>query len=419
MMAQLAMSGLIYNPDVEKADILLVNTCGFIDAAKLESIETMQEICDVRQPHQRVIVTGCLYQRYPELLAQEFPQVDAFLTLQKQHEVAHVALELMGKPKVPQADFQVPFIPRMLATPPHMAYLRIADGCFHQCSFCAIPSFRGNLRSVPIETLVAEAQALVEGGAQELVLIAQDSTSYGYDIYGRFRLVELLTELERIEGLRWLRLMYVYPTLIDRRLLEYYRTSQKLVSYVDMPIQHGSEEILRAMRRGSRPHTIRDVVQRFRETRPNMHIRTTIIVGFPGEEERHFQETIDLLEELQFDHVGVFRYSDEDGTPAMKLPNKVADDVREDRFRKMTEWAAQQAQQRNQRYVGRIVDVLVDSLHPDDGTPWGRHEGQAPECDGQVCLIQGRAKPGEFIRVRITESDNENLYGIRHRPAAG
>ena len=420
MMAHLAMSGLIYTPDMEEADILLVNTCGFIDSAKAESIDAMEELIELRQPRQRIIATGCLVQRYRAELLEQFPEIDAFVPLRGQSGVAKVAWELLGRSVPDQnASSQAPFAPRLLTTPAHMAYLRIADGCFHQCAFCAIPSFRGPLRSRPIEQIVAEANALVQGGARELILIAQDSTSYGYDLYGRFRLVELLSELECIDDLRWLRLMYTYPTLVDRRLVQFYKSSQKLVRYVDIPIQHGSAEVLQAMRRGSNPDLIRKVIANLREAKPGMSIRTTIIVGYPGETEAHVDEMMELLEELQCENVGVFRYSDEDGTPAQKLPDKVPEAVQDERYERLVAWASAQARERNRRYIGRMLEVLVDRVDPVDNRPWGRHEGQAPECDGQVCITSGAANPGEFVKVRITEADEENLYGIRHSPPDG
>ncbi len=419
MMAKLAMSGMVYTPDPEEAQILLVNTCGFIDAAKLESIEAMQEICSQAQPNQRVIVTGCLVQRYPQELTKQFPEVDAFLSLRDQSEISRIAWRLMGRQPEAIERSSTLFTPRLLTTPSHMAYLRISDGCFHQCSFCAIPSFRGTLRSRTIEENVAEARALVQGGAKELVLISQDSTSYGYDIYGRFRLVELLNELEQIDEMLWMRLMYSYPTLVDKRLIQFLKHSKKLARYIDMPIQHGSAEILKAMRRGSRPDHIRRVVENLREACPGISIRSTVIAGFPGEEESHFEEMMELLNELQFDNLGVFKYSDEDGTPAAKLPNKVPEEIRDERYNRLVKWAAQNARERNQRWIGRMVDVLVDRIDPYDGLPWGRHEGQAPECDGQVCITRGSAQPGELIKVRITDVDEENFYGTRHNPPSG
>ena len=419
MMATLSMSGMIYTPESEDADILLVNTCGFIDAAKEESAQAMDAVCDARRPDQRIIVTGCFVQRYQDELAEDFPEVDAFLSLHDQEMIAKVAWDLLGKTSRADTRVRTPFAPRLLTTPAHTAYLRIADGCFHQCSFCAIPSFRGTLRSRPIEEIVAEAEALTAGGASELVLIAQDTTSYGYDLYGRFRLVELLSELEQIEGLRWLRLMYAYPTLVDRRLVKFFKSSKKLVGYVDVPIQHGSAEMLERMRRGSRPELIKGMVQRLRDARPGVWIRTTVIVGFPGEEERHFEDLLALLDEVQFDYVGVFRYSDEDGTPAYDLPNKVPEDIRSERARRLTSWAMERARERNQRYVGRMLDVLVDRVDPNEGVAWGRHEGQAPECDGEVCITSGSVEPGTFVTVRITDGDEVNLHGVRHRPPDG
>jgi ribosomal protein S12 methylthiotransferase len=246
---------------------------------------------------------------------------------------------------------------------------------------------------------------------KELIIVSQDTTSYGYDLYGRFALADLLTRLEKIEGIEWLRLMYLYPHLVDRRLAAFFANSKKLISYVDLPIQHGDPTILASMNRGSNDKHIRRAVHLLRSARNDLTIRTTVIVGFPGEKNQHFHNMMQLLEEMAFDRVGVFTYSREDGTPAETLPDHVSDRIKEKRYRKLVNWASQKALEKNQRFVGEIITVLIDRKDPDEEIYWGRYQGQAPEVDGEVMVQGAKLIVGQFAPVRITSADEDNLYG--------
>lgn len=417
MMAQLAISGMVLVHDPEAADLLVVNTCGFIGPAKEESVDVILELCHLRRkdPQKRLVVVGCLVQRYRQELKDELPEVDAFIGVDDKETFLRLAWESLGQKPANPVMPNVPFMPRLLTTPPHMAYIRISDGCFHKCSFCAIPQIRGTLQSRPIEEIVAEAKFLAAGGAKELVIVSQDTTSYGVDLYNRLAITDLLVKLEEIEGIEWIRLMYLYPHLIDRKLIQYFSRSQKLVSYLDLPIQHGDPEILKLMNRGATVVHIRRAVERLREVRPDMTLRSTVIVGFPGEKQRHFETMMRLLEELDFDRLGVFKYSREDRTPAENLPNHVSDRIKDKRLQIVLDWAMEKSRERNARFIGEILTVLIDGKDPDGDGYWGRYQGQAPEVDGQVYVRGGKLIPGRFAPVRITEADEENLSGYLNK----
>ena len=420
MMASLAMSGMALVDDPEEADVLIVNTCGFIRAAREESHAVVAEQIDIkaRHPGQRVIVTGCLVQHDRGDLLRRLPAIDAALDLREQHNIPEVIQRLLGLPPNGYLMDNGPFVPRLLATQPHLAYLRIADGCLHQCSFCTIPRIRGKLCSRPIEAVLTEARALAAGGVRELVLIAQDTTSYGYDLYGQFRLVDLLEAMEDIDGLQWIRLMYTYPTLFDRRLIQHFHQSHKLCSYVDLPVQHGDPEILAAMRRGTTASHLLRLIDRLREARKGITLRTSVIVGFPGETETHFTNLMRFLEQTKFDRVGVFCYSHEEGTPAATLPSPVPPHIQEERVLRLHDWAADQALERHRRFQGSLLRVLVDHRDPEDRHYWwGRWEGQAPEVDGRVRFRGSRVRSGQFVSARITAADEDNLYGICVEPS--
>ncbi len=413
MMARLALSGMVLVHDPEEADLLVVNTCGFIGPAKEESIDVILDLCRIRQenPWQRLVVVGCLVQRYRRELREELPEVDAFVGVEDKEAFLKVAWEAVGQKPVNAYQSPLPYAPRLLTTPPHMAYLRISDGCFHNCSFCAIPAMRGTLRSRPMEEIVAEAKGLAAGGVKELVIISQDTTSYGIDLYKRLAITDLLARLEEIDGIEWIRLMYLYPHLIDRRLVQFFAHSEKLVSYVDMPIQHGDPAILKLMKRGATDVHIKRAVERLRDVRPSMTFRTTVIVGFPGEKNHHFQNLMNLLAELDFDRVGAFMYSREEGTEAATLPNHVSGRIKEKRYRTVIDWASERQLSKNERMVGDILPVLIDRSDAEGGGYWGRYPGQAPDIDGQVHVRGDKLITGRFAPVRIASADEENLYG--------
>jgi len=386
MMAKMSLSGMVLVNEPEEADLLVVNTCGFINPAKEESIRSIMDLVDLREsdPSKRLVVVGCMVQRYRKEMTAEIPEVDAFIGVEDKSSFIETAWRVFGQEPIHSLDNTYPFAPRLLTTPPHYAYLRISDGCSHRCSYCTIPMMRGKHRSRPMEEIVQEAESLAAGGAKELIVISQDTTSYGFDIYGHTALADLLSRLDRIDGLKWIRLMYTYPHMIDKRLAHVFGQSEKLVSYIDMPIQHGDPEILKLMNRGSSDTHIRKAVALLRGVRRDMVIRTTVMVGFPGEKTHHFDSMRGLLEEMDFDRIGVFPYSKEESTPAAELPDQVSNRIKE----------------------------LIDSPNPDGDGYLGRYFGQAPEVDGQVIIKGTKAKLGTFCPVRIDQADEDNLYGF-------
>lgn len=412
MMAKLSLSGMVLVHDPEEADLLVLNTCGFIGPAKEEGIETILDLIDIREnnPSQRLVVVGCLIQRYRKEFVEQFPEVDAFIGVEDKERFLQVAWDALGKKQTNPLP-QFIYTPRLLTTPPHLAYVRISDGCSHTCSFCAIPSMRGKHCSRPMEAIVEEVKSLAAGGVKEVVLIAQDSTSYGRDLYGYPAISDLIRKLNAIDGLDWIRLMYVYPHLVDKRLATVFESCEKLVPYLDIPIQHGDPHILKLMRRGSSDKHIRQAVELIRKARPDVTLRTTVMVGFPGERNEHFQNLIALLEEIDFDRVGIFKYSREDGTPSADLPDQISDRIKEKRYRTLLDMTSERAREKNQQFIGEILPVLVDRRDPELEGYWGRYYGQAPDVDGQVHVRGGKVPVGEFSNVRITDADEDNLFG--------
>jgi ribosomal protein S12 methylthiotransferase len=395
------------------ADVVVINTCGFIEAAKEESVNTILEALQRKERGevQKVVVAGCLAQRYARELAQEMPEVDAFLGTGQMASIGSVVgqtliradqlLQVAAKPHHRWVD--VPTRVRIGA--PWTAYLKISEGCDHQCTFCAIPAFRGRHVSKPIERILAEAEQLVQQGVKELNLIAQDSTQYGYDLYGTMRLPELLRELSQIEALRWIRLFYCYPSRVNRGIIEAIATTPKVCPYIDMPLQHADNAMLRAMRRPMSYDGYLKLLADFRAAAPDVALRTTFIVGFPGETQAHFSTLERFLEEACFDRVGVFEYSVEDGTPAAEREPKVQS--RTKRARKDALLKRQQAISLacNQRWVGREMEILIEGRAPlDPTTALGRSFRDAPEIDGQVYVRRYAARPGTFVRARIVEA---------------
>ncbi len=412
MMAKLSLSGMVLVHEPEEADLLVLNTCGFIQPAKEEGIDTLLDLIQIREenPIQRLIVVGCMVQRYRKELREEFPEVDAFIGVEDKETFLQIAWDVLNQKQINPIPPQN-FAPRLLTTSPHMAYLRISDGCSHTCAFCAIPLMRGKHRSRSMEAIYEEAKSLAAGGVKELVIVAQDSTSYGRDLYGHSAIADLLRSLERIESLEWIRLMYVYPHLVDKRLADVYATSEKLVPYLDIPIQHGDPEILQLMRRGSTDKHIRKAVELIRSARSDVTLRTTVMVGFPGEKHHHFENMIAFLDEINFDRVGVFKFSREENTLSDTLPGQVSDRIKEKRYQTLLSWASQRAYENNTQMTGEVLQILVDGkAYDEEGGYWGRYAGQAPDIDGQVHIRGGQANVGEFIKARVYEADEDNLY---------
>lgn len=399
MLGALRQAGAELTSDPGQADVLVVNTCGFIEPAKKESVDTILEMARYKEAGtcRKLVVTGCLAQRYHRELAEALPEVDVWLGIDDVERVVEACLDdryrgdrvSSERPRWVY-DLQVP---RLRTTPRHYAYLKIAEGCNHTCSFCAIPRIRGKYRSRSLDSILEEARRWVEQGVRELILISQDTTYYGLDIGLKDGLLRLLEALHGLEDLRWIRLLYLYPDTLPPDFPERFRDFPKLCHYLDLPLQHSHPEILRAMkRRGSRERYL-ELLARYRAAVPDIVLRTTFIVGFPGETEAHFEDLCRFVEEARFDHVGVFEYSDEDGTAAYDLRPKVPRRVAARRRRTLMTLQQKVLAEKVQAWVGRRVEVVVDGFLRQESGRWlyrGRHYGQAPEVDGHVEVIARR-----------------------------
>jgi ribosomal protein S12 methylthiotransferase len=421
MLGVLSDSGYRIDASSNDADVIVINTCGFIEAAKQESIDVILEALERKRQGRvrKVVVAGCLAQRYGAELAREMPEVDGFIGAGQMAGIA----EMVGDTLVrPDQLFRVPEKPhhrwvdvptRIRSTAPWTAYLKISEGCDHKCTFCAIPSFRGLHVSKPLERIVEEAERLAKEGVRELNLIAQDSTQYGYDLYKQPMLPDLLRALAQVDGVRWLRLFYCYPSRVNAKIIEAIATTPKVCQYIDMPLQHADDEVLRAMRRPLSGEAYLRILERFREASPDVAIRTTFIVGFPGETEAQFENLLRFVERAQFDRVGAFEYSTEDGTPSADLPNRAPSRVKRARKDRLMHLQRDISLARNRAWIGRDMEVLVESAHDGDlRRVTGRSFRDAPEIDGHVTVSGTDAKPGEFIPVRITGAQPYDLNGV-------
>jgi ribosomal protein S12 methylthiotransferase len=409
-------SGFTIVEDPAEAQVIVINTCGFIGPAKEESVDTILEMSAHKASGscEKLVVAGCLSQRYPEELSRELPEVDHFLgssDMLKLKSVLGGAKErmLVGNP----AQYTMRANdPRVLSGQTHRAYVKIAEGCNRECSFCAIPSFRGKQRSRTIEDLVREAGILAAAGVVELNLISQDTIAYGRDLAKRESLAELLEALAEVDGIRWIRAHYLYPEKLSDPLIEAIAQHEKVLPYIDMPLQHASDSMLRAMRRGHGGDRMRKVVERLRRAIPDLVFRTTFIVGHPGETEKDFEELRSFVEWAEFDHVGVFLYSPEDGTPSCEMDDAVDSDLAEARRAALMDVQRPISRERLDLRVGTELDVLVEGVSDEsDLLLQGRWWGQAPEVDGSVYLANGTARAGEIRRVLVTDAADYDLMG--------
>ncbi|WP_461831838.1 30S ribosomal protein S12 methylthiotransferase RimO [Aquifex sp.] len=398
LLGKLKGTGAQITPNPEEADVIIINTCGFIEPAKLESIETILEFAEKGK---EVIVMGCLVERYKEELKREIPEVKAYFGTESWNEILEY-LNLKEKGK----SF------RLLTTRSY-AYLKIAEGCNRLCSFCSIPSIRGRHRSRRIEEVVEEAKKLAQDGVKELCIVSQDTTYYGKDLYREYKLIELLKELEKIEGIKWIRLLYLYPTEVKDELLDFISDSEKVVPYFDIPVQHISDKVLRDMRRGYDGKFVRSLIEKIKKKIPQAVIRTSLIVGFPTEEEKDFRELLSFVEEGHFHWLGVFTYSHEEGTYAYSLGDKVPKEVKEERMEEILKVQREITRKKNEELLGREFDVIVDGYDEEFSfVPKGRAYFQAPEVDGVIYLeTLEEVKPGEVVRVKINQFSDYDLGG--------
>jgi len=419
MLGYLAREQYEITTDEREADIIIVNTCSFIKEAKQESIDTILDLADrKRDGHCRLlIVAGCLPQRYQEELAKELPEVDIFIGTGDYPRIAEIIAEKNG------TELQLRYIgdpnylydtdlPRLNSSPYYSAYLKIAEGCSNCCSYCVIPSLRGAFRSRPLARLLEEARQLAAGGVKELNLIAQDITRYGSDLPGGETLESLVRELAKIEGITWLRLLYAYPDGITDSLIELIKTEPKVCKYLDLPLQHISDPVLQRMNRRSSEADIRTLVEKLRTAIPGITLRTSFIVGFPGENEEDFRKLLQFVEESRFDRLGVFCYSREEGTPAADMPDQISERIKRERYKKVMRTQARVSFKRNRALIDTIEPVIIEGYSEETELLLkGRSSRQAPDIDGMVYVTAGTANIGEIVNVRITDSSDYDLIG--------
>ena len=412
LLMQLSAAGYEVSPEEEEletadVDILVINTCGFILDAKEESVQAILEAVDAKKRGiiRELYVMGCLSQRYRDELPAEIPEVDGFFGAFSFDPL----LERLSVTPDPNLRNR-----RYLTTPGHYAYLKISEGCDRQCSYCAIPGIRGRHVSVPEEALLDEAKALADNGVKELIVIAQDTTFYGLDLYGGRRLGRLLTRLTDIDGIEWIRLLYAYPAAFPQDVLEIMASSPKICKYLDIPLQHSADKVLKAMRRSIDAKGTRTFVENLRKTVPGIALRTTMMVGHPGEGPEEFEDLLSFVQEYRFERLGAFAYSEEEGTwGAQNLKDSVPEAVKQERLDELMELQAGISLDFNESRIGSVETVLVDSCQPDTGVFTGRTSKESPEVDGEVSVsYSGKApEPGDFVKVRITGADEYDLIG--------
>jgi ribosomal protein S12 methylthiotransferase len=415
MLGRLRERGHELVADPENADVLVVNTCAFIDRAKQESIDAILEMAREKQEGRarRLVVTGCLAQRYDSELRREIPEIDATLGTGQVDDIVRAVegrATSLAETSGPPTWVYDHTSPRVLSTPSYMAYVKISEGCDYTCSFCIIPTLRGKHRSRNVEDVVAEVRSLAARGVKEIVLVAQDSTRYGLDLGVRDGLAYLLKRLGRIDGIRWIRTLYAYPATLSDAILDAIASEEKVVKYVDIPLQHASEAVLKRMKRPTGRGNLLGMVERIRQRVPGAAIRTSFIVGFPGETEGDFDELSAFVGAARFENVGVFTYSDEEGTSSFDLADRVPAGVKEKRRRRLMAQQKKIAAGKNRRRVGERLEVLVEGPHPEtEFLLKGRTAGQAPEIDGSVLINDGVAEAGTFVTCEVTEGHPYDL----------
>lgn len=427
------MLGLIHEENYEitndpsEAEIIIVNTCGFIESAKEESINTILQMAEYKKSGscKYIIVTGCLSQRYAEELFNELPEADAIAGVEVYDEIGSIIKRVMNgerfimlersKPDVIYTSKET-FLPRILTTPSYTAYLKIAEGCDNCCSYCAIPKIRGPYRSKPMAQVLKEAKALADNGVKELIVVAQDTTRYGEDLPGgKLLLANLLKELNKIESLKWIRVMYCYPNNFTDELIETFASLDKVCKYVDLPLQHASKRLLASMNRYDTREEVETLLAKLRKRIPGIVIRTTFIVGFPGETDADFEELKEFVEQQRFENAGVFAYSQEEGTVAGAMPNQIPDEIKQERYHELMALQAQISEEIHKDTEGQTLEVLVEGIEEDgSGLHYGRSYREAPNIDGLVFIENpGDIKPGCFVKVNILQGFTYESVGER------
>ena len=417
MLRTLYDAGFEITPDETEAEIIVVNTCGFIESAKQESIDNILDVAWLKENGKcrYVIATGCLVERYREEVMRELPEVDAIVGIGSISRIAEACRAVMSGEKYVALDDKenAPLGgERILTTPDYTAYLKIAEGCDNLCTYCAIPLIRGRLRSRTIEDIVKEAKDLSDMGVKELNLIAQDTTRYGLDLYGEYALARLVREITKNTDIPWIRLLYCYPDKITDELIEELQSNDRLVKYIDIPIQHISDRVLTKMNRHGGSSLIRETVKRLRERVPGIALRTTAMLGFPGESEEDFEELCNFVKEASFDRFGAFTYSPEEGTPAAELDGQIDEDVKQLRYDALMQTQLTVCEDKNRERIGKVYTVLAEGFDPVAEICYGRSYLDAPDVDGRIYFkAKNRPAPGEFVSVRINEALDYDLVG--------
>lgn len=418
MLGLLDKRGWQITDDETQADVIVINTCCFVHDAKEESIQTILEMAEYKKTGslKALIVTGCLAQRYQEEIVKEIPEVDAVLGTTSYDKIAdaidgalegNVSIELADVDALPLVETK-----RLVTTGGHYAYLKIAEGCDKHCTYCIIPKVRGDYRSVPMEQLLKEAKELAEGGVKELILVAQETTLYGRDIYGEKSLHKLLRELCRIKGIRWIRILYCYPEEIDDNLIQVMKEESKICHYLDLPIQHANNEILKRMGRRTSKEQLIAIIEKLREAIPDITLRTTLITGFPGETKEQHEELMEFVDQMEFDRLGVFTYSPEEDTPAAEMPRQVPEEVKEERQAEIMELQQEIAFEQAEDMIGREVLVMIEGKVADEDAYVGRTYKDAPNVDGLIFVnTDEELMSGDFARVKITGALEYDLIG--------
>ena len=423
MLGILADNGIEITPDPTKADILIVNTCTFIQSAKEESITTILNMAEYKQDGKgkcrSLIIAGCMGQRYGKELIEEFPEVDAIVgtgAWSRIMEAVDATIKenkrvlITGESK----EIYTASTPRIFTTPFYSAYIKIAEGCDHRCAYCAIPSVRGNYRSRSIEDIKQEVMSLADKGVKEFNIIAQDTTYYGRDLYGKPSLVDLLKELVKIEKVKWLRIQYAYPHTFTDELIDLMASEDKICKYVDLPLQHAHNDVLKRMRRSDTKESVEELLKKLRERIPGVVIRSSFIVGFPGETDSQYTTLRDFLEEQRFDKVGIFAYSREEGTPAYDMPNQVDENIMQERYHDLMSLQSKISETVNIEMEGKVLDVLIEGRDDEQHIAYGRSYREAPEVDGQVFIESDDiSKPGDIVKVKILQGFDYDVVGER------
>ncbi len=399
------------------ADVVIVNTCGFIDAAKAEAIENILDMAELKKEGiiQKIIVAGCLSERYKDEIFTEMPEVDGVMGIGAINQVDSIIRRVLDGEKVFQMDdkYNLPLCgERLLTTPSYWSYLKIADGCSNRCTYCAIPGIRGDYRSEEFDMVIEEAKQLAAAGTKELILIAQDTTAYGYDLYGEYRLPELLNSLCEIDGIEWIRMLYCYPDKITDELLDVMKNQPKVLHYIDLPLQHADDRILKRMGRKGDSAYLRNVISRIREAMPDAVIRTTFMVGFPGEDEEAFDNLAEFVNEIEFDRLGCFEFSPQEGTPAFNMPDQVDDKVKNHRGEIIMNDQLEIVNLKNDEKIGKIYRVLVEDYDGYSDSYSGRTYMDAPEIDGKINFTSSHDyNPGDFADVEVIGVNDYDLIG--------